>query len=142
MYRRNRGYLDWVHALKQNKILFIFILFLSTQIQAADETSLLKIVPDRCISLHKGQVCYQKITLIWESSVVANYCLFQEAMDELLQCWDNANHGTSEFDFQSHEPLSYRLHRINSNKVVATSIVSVSWVYKSPKRQRKNWRLF
>jgi hypothetical protein len=122
--------------------LILFILILPPQIQAGDGDNTLKIVPDRCISLHQGQVCYQFTTLSWQMPVISDYCLFQEGIEEPLKCWDTADNGTFKIDFQSSTPVSYQLQEVSSHSVVASSTVTVAWVYKSKKRQRRSWRLF
>jgi hypothetical protein len=122
--------------------LILFILILSGEIQAGDGDNSLKIVPDRCISLHQGQICYQLTTLSWQMPITSDYCLFQEGVEEPLECWDTADNGTFKIDFQSSTPVIYQLQEVGSNNVLASSTVTVSWVYKSKKRQRRSWRLF
>ena len=119
----------------------IIVLGISTA-QASEDITTFTAVPDRCISLHKGQVCYQHTTLRWTSATAANYCLFQQGADQPLQCWENATHGESTLDFQSSIPLTYHLFREGEKAPVASSTVSVAWVYKTPKRPRGGWRLF
>lgn len=128
--------------LNKNKWLLIFIISLSPQIQADGEQSALKITPNRCISLHQGQVCYQRATLSWQTLDIADYCLFQAREDKPLKCWTAASSGVFETDFQSTEPVRYYLFKVGEDTPLASSGISVSWVYKSSKRQRRSWRLF
>ncbi|MEE9423910.1 MAG: DUF3019 domain-containing protein [Methylococcales bacterium] len=136
---RRSGRMD---VLKKNRILLILAITLSTQIKANDTMFSLKIVPDRCIGLHQGQVCYQLTTLSWQMPITSDYCLFQEKIASPLKCWNATDSGVLKIDFQSAEPVHYHLYEIGKKNAVTSSTVSVSWVYKSLKRQRRSWRLF
>lgn len=124
-------------------LLLAITLSMAPHIHANSETkTFFKGVPDRCISLHKGQTCYQKVILSWESPVTADFCLFRHRADQPLKCWTQVSSGVLELDFQSSTPLTYHLYQTGKKEPIASSTVSVAWVYKTPKRQRGGWRLF
>ncbi len=123
-------------------LITILLCSVSMKIHATNIKPSLEITPDRCISLHKGQVCYQQITIHWQSSTKADYCLFQQEISTPLKCWKTSKSGKIKIDFQSTEPLDFDLRQQDNNTPVATSTVSIHWVYKSTKRQKRGWRLF
>ncbi len=120
----------------------ILICCVSIKTHATDIKPSLKITPDRCISLHKGQTCYQKITIHWQSAIQADYCLFQKGIVSPLQCWKASRNGELKIDIQSTKPIDYELRRQGEHSPFATSSLSIHWVYKSTKRQKRGWRLF
>lgn len=123
-------------------LIAILICSVSMKTHAAAIKPSLKITPDRCISLHKDQVCYQEITIRWQSPTKADYCLFQREVDSPLQCWKATSTGELKMDFQSNHSVDFDLRHQGDHSPIATSSVSIHWVYKSSKRQKRGWRLF
>ncbi len=107
----------------------------------AENNTVLTSTPDRCISLHKGQTCYQKVSLKWQSLIATDYCLFQEGLNTPLKCWSDSTTGELSMDFQSENKLSFILSKMGSQSIEASTSVTVFWVYKS-KRKSRGWRLF
>lgn len=110
-------------------------------VQAADNPIVLTATPQRCVSLHKGQTCYQDITIQWQATELTSVCLINLSTKQQIACWDNANNIKLQFAFASANNQLFAL--INaSGETVATTEVSVAWVYKSSKRTKDTWRLF
>lgn len=141
-WRGQYFFAGWIKTLQKNAALLILAIFLPCITAADDQISRLKILPDRCISLHQGQVCYQLATVSWQVPMVSNYCLFQDQDSVPLRCWQSANQGELKIDFQSAKPINYHLHEKGHKAAIASSTLDVSWVYQSPKRRTRSWRLF
>ncbi len=123
-------------------LITILVCSTSMKVHATDIKPSLKIIPDRCISLHRGQTCYQKITIHWQSAIKTDYCLFQKGVDSPLKCWKASSYGELKIDFQSDKSIDFELRQKGEHSPVATSSLSIHWVYKSTKKQKRGWRLF
>ena len=104
--------------------------------------SILKVSPERCVALRQGQTCYQLVTFSWQQAQVGNYCLVELSTNKALQCWQQAQLGVFELDFQSRENKEFALRQQGQDENIATTVVTVAWVYKSSKRPKSNWKLF
>jgi len=103
----------------------------------------LSTTPDKCISLRKGQMCFQNIQLQWNATQPDNYCLIVEDNIEPIECWKNSKSGSTTFAFGAAEPVSFSLVRETDLQTsIAQSTVDLVWVYKTKKRRRTSWRLF
>jgi hypothetical protein len=114
---------------------------------AADEQLNKKVIffnvkPSRCVALHKGQVCYQALTLSWKAKILGRYCIYSSINAGPVRCWESAIAGRLELDFQSPESVKFSLRADHEDKDLISSEVSVAWVYKSRGRPRTQWRLF
>ncbi len=119
----------------------IVLSFYCSTLLAENQTTILTSTPDRCVSLHKGQTCYQKVSLTWQSTISTDYCLFQEGQESALKCWLNTDTGELIIDFQSAEQLTFILSKMKSRAIAASTSVTVFWVYQT-KRKNRGWRLF
>lgn len=107
-----------------------------------NDQSILTVSPQRCVALRQGQVCYQLVTFSWQYFEKGNYCLVELSSNKVLQCWQQAKVGVFELDFQSIENKEFALRRQDQNENIATTLVTVAWVFKSSKRPKSNWKLF
>ncbi len=104
--------------------------------------SALKIVPQRCVALREGQICYQNIVISWSTKISGHYCIYTAKTKESLKCWDNKKQGSFETDFQSTQTTQFILKDKNKQIEVAKGEIIVAWVYGNKKRRRTSWRLF
>ena len=122
------------------------VLFLSSclfgAVNADEVGSSLSLVPDRCVSLHKGQVCYQNVTLEWRSPLATDVCVYEGSVAEPLRCWKSTEEGVLRFDFQSSSPINYVLREEGGAVPLAITTMNIAWVYKAPKSSHRTWRLF
>lgn len=105
-----------------------------------DASSLL-LTPARCVALHQGQMCYQRVQVSWSSFAPGNYCLYQEPQTQPLHCWQEQTQGTYVFEFASDTARVLQLKN-GQQQVVAESTMEVAWVYKANTRRKTHWRLF
>ncbi|ATC96878.1 DUF3019 domain-containing protein [Pseudoalteromonas tunicata] len=113
-----------------------------TQANMAEKVSNLHVTPNRCVALRQGQTCFQDITFKWQQAEVANYCLIELSTSQPLKCWQHATRGEYSIDFKSEKSLTYVLRKDKESTNLASSTVTVSWVYKSSKRPKSSWKLF
>lgn len=125
---------------------------LSFQVSAQDDSSgaasaQLMPKPKRCIALHKGQVCYQKIDMQWHypGAQTAQICLYEVSETQPIECWIKLTKGKIRVNFESAHDKVYQLRE--GQKVLAESLVSVAWVYggdrnKKVDKRRRSWRIF
>ena len=102
----------------------------------------LEVVPERCVALHQGQICYQRASLVWQAPEKGDYCLYISNTHASLQCWENEKIGSFIHDFQSPSTLTFRLRNMKTQQDLVQTQLSVAWVYGNKKRQRSSWRLF
>ena len=112
------------------------------QAKSTKSLTKLRISPEQCIALREGQVCYQNVIIEWQSQKPGDFCLYANAENESLECWQNSYSGRLAFDFQSQQSVTYRLRAVDSNIDLATVQMTVAWVYGNKKRRRASWRLF
>ena len=120
--------------------LFMALLFCGTNVHAED--SLLHIKPARCIALHEGQVCYQKLKINWRVAAVDTYCLYQQGNNEPLLCWVNKTDGAGIYEFVGNKSSTFLLVRKSDAQVVAQMNIDVAWVYDSSSHRESHWRIF
>lgn len=98
--------------------------------------------PERCIALHQGQVCYQKITVQWQANKTSNVCLVQDGVVTPLNCWSNALAGTFLWEFEGQKSTKLRLIDSDSHHILVEQLLTVAWVYDANSRRESHWRLF
>lgn len=108
----------------------------------AENPAKLQVSPDRCISLHQNQMCYQVVTFSWSLPTVGNYCLFEEHKAAPILCWQDAGRSSFKYDFQSDHAIEYEIRRPGAQEVLARVRVRVASVYSSPRKSVSGWRLF
>jgi hypothetical protein len=109
---------------------------------AGPEGSKLGVKPQTCVSLHQGQLCYVHLQLSWRVAAAGDYCLYQSAQSEPLQCWAHASQGSLSLKLATVDTVQFYLKPKEQGQVLATSELSVSWVYEKKQKSRLTWRLF
>ena len=121
-------------------------LILSSAVSAvyvqSEELPILKVKPNKCIALHKGQECYQTVKFRISEIQDEKYCLIENEVAAPLFCWSETSTQIFSFEFVSTQSKTYYLRNESKNKIVAETQISVAWVYKSTKKPTSGWRLF
>jgi hypothetical protein len=99
-------------------------------------------IPERCVALRQGQVCYQEVIIKWHQAEMGNYCLVELSSLNNIKCWSQVNTGEVNFDFQSDTSLTYGIRKKDEQITLSTITITVSWVFKSSKRPKASWKLF
>jgi len=99
----------------------------------------LKSYPISCATLRKGQPCFVKFSMSWESDQPITVCLISDQNDAGA-CWDDAQSGRFRKDLYLSETTTWHLETLQGLTLGQVK-VSVAWVYKSG-RVRRNWSLF
>lgn len=102
----------------------------------------LHVKPNRCIALHKGQVCYQKLKFKWKLSQDDDFCLYQTSKEDPILCWSGSEKSQLEYQFESTTSESFQIRRKNTEDSVAEVKVTLSWVYRTGRKNSSGWRLF
>lgn len=102
----------------------------------------LSATPSKCVALQKGQVCYARIRIIWQTTEQGDYCLWSANANKPLRCWRDKSSGDYYLEFADSEDLEIVLKYESSETVLATTAVSVAWVYRQRIRNRRSWRIF
>ncbi len=113
----------------------------AADMSAGRDPSSLLLTPARCVALHQGQVCYQRVQVSWSSYLQGNYCLYQAGKTQPLQCWQEQTQGALMFEFASDATGVLQLKN-GQQQVVAEATMEVAWVYKANTRRKTHWRLF
>lgn len=133
--------IKWLPFVISASIL-LFIAHTAQANNAGLEPAQLQLKPNRCVALHQGQVCYQKIQLSWRVPQVSNYCLYQQHTETPLYCWRNVAAGEYQYEFASDTSTQLQLVNIQTKTTVATAALEVAWVYKANTRRKTHWRIF
>ncbi|WP_229359838.1 DUF3019 domain-containing protein [Ferrimonas aestuarii] len=118
------------------------LLLLTMNAQATETQVHFTATPERCIALHKGQICYQDVEFSWKTPERGRYCLMQAQDRQQLLCWDGRNRQRYLLAFEGDKTTRYSLIREGENSPLAEVKVEVTWVYKAPRQSRSGWRLF
>lgn len=102
----------------------------------------LQVKPQRCISLHEGQVCYQKLTFSWQTPGRGEFCLHDTQASVVLTCWRGDEKTQHEYEFESRESADFAISYKGREEALVKVKVQVASVYKSPERSNSRWRLF
>lgn len=107
----------------------------------------LSVVPDKCISLLKGQTCYQSVQFRWNSqdtnSTPNIICLWREGDSAALTCWENVSEGKYRYSLEAAETTNfYLVVGKEQQPVIDRTTVKISWVYSNRESRRSRWRLF
>lgn len=119
-------------------ILFVFALMLLPIVVRAD--TYFSVKPQKCVALHKGQTCYQKLKFHWNSTN-QNLCLFRKGEEKPLHCASNDKPVSYHYELAASEGSYFEL-RNASDESVATLFVDVVSVYKGKRRATTGWRIF
>lgn len=119
---------------------------------SAQGTSLIA-KPDKCVSLRRGQLCYQRINLNWSADINGRYCIMASDRPTPLKCWSNSTRGKIIYSLESTENIDFQListpekadestNNSHADAVLSTATVTIAWVYNTKSRNRTTWRLF
>ena len=100
-----------------------------------------RVTPTTCIALHKGQQCFQQLTLSWRTPVGFRLCLFGDSSGQPLHC-SSTEVTEIQYQYRSQSAESFVLREGESGPVVSTVSVTTAWVYRTGKRSSSGWRLF
>lgn len=102
----------------------------------------LTLSPKRCIAMHKGQQCFQKVSIDWVTPEQGEFCLSVNKDQSPLLCWQGRESHTLRYTFNGSESLSFQVKDMTSGDIVASSLFEVAWVYRSNRSRSSAWRLF
>ncbi len=123
-------------------ILCFIAALIATQSWADDSNIVFSVKPDRCIALHQGQVCYQKLKFHWQLPTSGEFCLFQLPQEKPLLCWKAVEQKSFVHEFKSDSSIMYQIRVKNQASSLAAVKVKVAWVYRSSRKSTSGWRLF
>ena len=109
---------------------------------AVAEETIFSVKPKRCVSMHKGQTCYQKLKFSWSVKILDDYCLFSSEQETPIKCWEQENSGKFQYEFVSDNNIVYQLRREGSEKILGQQEIKVESVYRRGKKSHSGWRLF
>lgn len=140
---------DVVNVQRLTKAILALLLSLSATLierAFAETTAELTFQPDRCVALNEGQVCYQTLSVNWQSDTLGDYCLFEEGVSQALMCWQDAQAGRASLEFAAEANRTYQLRLQvmpdQTLQLMAEHEVIVTWVYSKTKKRKNSWRLF
>lgn len=129
----------------QNIIIYGFLLTISSwSLGQQSNTSNIHftVKPNKCIALHKGQMCYQKLQFHWDIPQAGDFCLYHIQRDLELVCWKDQEQTHFDYQFTANVDQDYQLIDRRTRQPLAEVSVVVAWVYKTKRRNIDNWRLF
>lgn len=113
-----------------------------TELPGTDSDIKFSVKPNKCISLHKGQTCFQKVLFTWTLPEKTEYCLYSLSTDQALICWQGGSTHSFAFDFQSIDSETFQIRASESAEILAETTIKRAWVYRSERKSPSNWRLF
>jgi len=113
----------------------------ATEQNIATPVEQFSVLPATCITLRQGRKCFATITIKLTLSAAGSYCLYQQGIDEPIQCWNQVSTHQFSVPFESSEKVVYQLKDQQSHHIIAQAGVEVSWVHQATSRKRR-WRLF
>lgn len=120
-------------------------LLASTSTKANDgeqSHSIIIATPNQCVALNQGQVCFQALTLVWESTLSGDFCVYSSQMSTPLKCWESKQQGELALEVEAKEDVEFSLHLRQPKSKVASALMRVAWVYKQKRKRLASWRLF
>lgn len=117
------------------------IIFASLSFGQSENGFSLQVNNNRCVALRQGQTCYKTVTVEWQTPAADNYCIYQANQTDPVHC-QAAQQTNFSVEFESASDVIYELRRAESDTVLATATIKVSWVYQPKKESTRGWRLF
>lgn len=97
--------------------------------------------PEKCVVQSQGDPCRASVRLNWQLAAPGDVCLYLGRRSRPLQCWQDREHDTYEYELDSPRKVKFWLVRMPDRRRIADTSVSVVWVQeRQPERRR--WRLF
>ncbi len=121
------------------------LLFFAIQIHAESTEPMataFSVKPKRCVALHQGQTCYQKLSFKFDTPYQDNICLFRSTMVDPLICWRGNDLTKYIYEFRGTQSENFYIANRLTNDILAMQEIRVAWVYKSKKKVPSGWRLF
>jgi hypothetical protein len=131
---------SWLTALFHATILVMT--FTATSAWSQDKAIAFTATPERCVALHKGQICYQEMLFRWQTPSYGEYCLVMSKSGRRITCWNGASQQEYHYSFEGDKTTSFSLVVDDKADPLARVKVVVTWVYKAPKQSQSGWRLF
>lgn len=113
----------------------------SKTVTAPVKTSL-TVKPNKCIVLHQGQMCYQRLRFSWAVADNNAYCLFNQTRNEVITCWHDKQLRQFKYRFKSSQSEVFQIRHRDQSKALAEVKVAVASVYRSKRSSSSGWRLF
>ncbi|MBT0586135.1 DUF3019 domain-containing protein [Alteromonas oceanisediminis] len=115
--------------------------FFSLRASAQTEEIGVFVSPNNCVALTKGRECYTRANITWRTRVSGMYCITIDTDLTPVKCWQDARRGEFVYEMSSSQNVTITLHRPNTNTLIGTAVIEVSWLYAGDNRKRR-WRLF
>ncbi len=144
----------WIDKFAQGAHLFIWMLVGSLALKclsvSAEQPSIeLKVKPKQCVSLKRGQSCYTKAVVSWQSEEQGNYCVvWQPELENLggpekqQRCFSGQKQGRFKVSLKIQSKLVFRLVDTDREIALASAELEYFWVYNKSKRPQQSWRLY
>jgi hypothetical protein len=87
-------------------------------------------------------VCYQTLTISWPELDEDHYCLHSSLQAAPLICWQKNERSSHAHRYASAINETFYLKREDDESILASVLVSTSWVYRTGRRSSSGWRLF
>lgn len=110
--------------------------------QSKKEANYLRVKPNKCISLHKGQSCYQKLKFRWHIVETGKFCLFQQSNPIALVCWENSERSSYQYSLTTTQNEIFQIRKQGQTQSITETTVTRAWVYKTKRKSTSSWRLF
>ncbi len=127
-------------------VLSAIVVSYAASVVSADAVEL-SVIPDKCISLVKGQTCYQRVQFSWKSmdDIVEDkvICLWREGDSIALSCWEEEVEGDFKYELEAAETTNFYLVAGRERQpILSRATVKISWVYSNRASRSSRWRLF
>ena len=126
--------------MKFSLTLFFIFTVLGWPLSYAMADVVFSVKPLKCVALHKGQVCYQKLNFKWNSDN-KDLCLYALESNAPLHCNVQNTPVTFRYEFANDHNQVFELRDKEGNSV-ATVKIEVASVYKGKRRATTGWRIF
>ncbi|HEY7774584.1 MAG TPA: DUF3019 domain-containing protein [Marinagarivorans sp.] len=128
-------------ALNAVKLIIPLGIVFSFSFPLMAEPNQLVIKPQKCVSLHEGQICYQQVTFQWLSAKEQPLCLYLVGSSKPMTCATTSERISFTLDFKASNEQTFEL-RSSGGDIVSTATIEVVSVYKGKRRATTGWRLF
>lgn len=106
------------------------------------ESPALSVKPKRCVALHQGQACFQKLSFSLNTPGEGSFCLYRSRSETPLICWEGNELTKYIYKFEDSQTEQFHIKDKATETILAKQEVRVAWVYKSKKQAPSGWRLF
>ncbi len=124
----------------QFMMFFCYSPYVLTNTKVAVNT--LNISPTQCVSIVQGEECFVDLKINWQTTSIADYCLFSSLQTKALKCWKNTQAGTLTQEFVTNKNITFTLQPSVTKNPIAKSTLEMAWVYKHNGRSPASWRMF